>query len=126
MSCPVIYAFAGSTVPVPFATFDGGTGASITMTGLAVTDIEILKDGGATTRASDNGYTLQDTDGIDVAGYTGIHGFTVDLSDNSDAGFYAAGSWYQVNVVSTLTRWWARTGRCSSAPTPRISRRPWT
>lgn len=92
----------GETVYVPFDTFDGGTGASITMSGLAVTDIEIYKDGGTTQRASDNGYTLLDTDGIDFDGLTGIHGFSISLADNSTAGFWAAGSQYFV-VVSSIT-----------------------
>ena len=56
---------AGSTIYIPFTTYDKTNGASVTMTGLAVTDIEIYKDGSTTQRASDNGYTLLDTDGID-------------------------------------------------------------
>jgi hypothetical protein len=99
---PVFYPIAGSTLYVPFATYDGGTGASITLTGLAVTDIEIYKDGSVTQRASDAGYTLLDTDGIDFDGLTGIHGFSIDLSDDTTAGFYAAGSQYFV-VVSSVT-----------------------
>lgn len=92
----------GSTIYIPFDTFDGGTGASLTMTGLAVTDIEVYKDGGTTQRASDSGYTLLDTDGIDFDGITGIHGFSIDLSDNTTANFYEAGSRYFV-VVSSIT-----------------------
>lgn len=92
----------GSTLYIPFDSFAGSTGASITLTGLAVTDIEIYKDGGTTQRASDNGYTLLDTDGIDFDGLTGIHGFSISLADNSTAGFYAAGSRYFV-VVSSVT-----------------------
>jgi len=92
---------AGSTLYIPFTTFNAA-GASVTLTGLAVTDIEIYKNGSVTQRASDNGYTLLDTDGIDFDGITGLHGFSIDLSDNSDAGFYAAGSQYWV-VVSTVT-----------------------
>lgn len=87
----------GASVPFPFDTYDSD-GASITITGLAVTDIEIYKDGSTTQRASDNGYTLLDTDGIDFDGATGLHGFSVDFSDNSDAGFYASGSYYWVHV----------------------------
>lgn len=102
MNYPVFYPVVGDTLPVMFATYDGGTGASITASGLAVTDIEIYKDGSATQRASDSGYSLLDTDGIDFDGITGIHGFSIDLSDNSDAGFYAVGSWYYV-IVSAIT-----------------------
>lgn len=92
---------AGSTLYVPFATYNSA-GASVTITGLAVTDIEIYKNGSVTQRASDAGYALLDTDGIDFDGITGIHGFSIDLSDNTDAGFYAAGSVYWL-VVSAIT-----------------------
>ncbi len=91
----------GSVLRFEFDTFNS-TGASVTLTGLAVTDIEIYKDGSTTQRSSDNGYALVDTDGIDIDGITGIHEFTVDLADNSVAGFYAAGSKYRV-VVSSVT-----------------------
>ncbi len=91
----------GATVIVDFSTFDSNDpSASVTITGLAVTDIEIFKDGGATTRSSDNGYALLDTDGIDVAGITGIHGFSIDTSNDTDSGFFAAGSDYKVVVAS--------------------------
>lgn len=93
---------ASSTVYVYFDTFAGSTGAPITLTGLAVTDIEIYKNDSMTQRSSDNGYTLIDTDGIDVDSRTGIHGFKIDLSDNSDSGFYAAGNFYTV-VVDAVT-----------------------
>ena len=93
---------AGSTLYIPFATYGGTNGESITCSGLAVTDIEIYKNGSVTQRASDAGFTLLDTDGIDFDGLTGIHGFSIDLSDNTDAGFYAVGSWYWV-VVSSIT-----------------------
>lgn len=102
MSYPVYNVPDGDTLVHLFGTYDGGTGASITLTGLAVTDIEIYKDGSVTQRASDSGYTLLDTDGIDFDGITGIHGFSIDLSDNTDAGFYSVGSWFHV-VVSSVT-----------------------
>lgn len=92
---------ASAVLYIPFATFNS-SGASVTLTGLAVTDIEIYKDGSVTQRASDAGYTLLDTDGIDFDGITGIHGFSVNLGDNTDAGFYAVGSSYFV-VVSAVT-----------------------
>lgn len=102
MSFPVFYVKPGDTLPIPFSSYDGATGASEAASGLAVTDIEIYKDGGTTQRASDNGYTLLDTDGLDFDGITGINGFSVDFSDNSDAGFYAEEAWYWV-VVSSVT-----------------------
>ena len=92
-----------NTVYIYFNTFSSDDpSASMTITGLATTDIEIFKDGGATTRDNEAGYTLLDTDGIDFAGITGVHGVSVDLSDNTDAGFYAAGSEYVV-AVSAVT-----------------------
>lgn len=102
MSYPVYYVPSGDVLPIMFDTFDGGTGASVTMSGLAVTDIEIYKDGGTTQRASDAGYTLLDTDGIDFDTITGIHGFSIDTGDNTDAGFYTVGAWFHV-VVSAIT-----------------------
>ncbi len=92
----------GATLYIPFDTFAGSTGASITMSGLAVTDIEIYRNGSTTQRASDTGYTLLDTDGIDFDALTGIHGFSVDLSSNADSGFFVAGGFYWV-VVSAIT-----------------------
>jgi len=93
----------GTLLYIPFATYDSNDPtASVTMTGLATSDIEVYKDGGTTQRASDSGYALLDTDGIDFDSITGIHGFSVDLADNSTAGFYAAGSQYWV-VVSSVT-----------------------
>jgi hypothetical protein len=92
----------GSTLTIPFDTFAGATGASITMTGFATSDIKVYKDGSTTERASTSGYTLLDTDGTDFDGLTGIHGFSIDLSDNTTAGFWAAGSAYFI-VISTIT-----------------------
>lgn len=93
---------ASTTIYIPFTTYDGSTGASITCSGLAVTDVEIYKNGSVTQRSSDAGIALLDTDGIDFDGITGLHGFSIDLSDNTDAGFFAVGSWYWV-VVSAIT-----------------------
>lgn len=102
MSYPVFNVPAGDVLPVFFSSYAGSTGASVTLTGLAVTDIEIFKDGSTTQRASDAGYTLLDTDGIDFDGITGIHGFSIDTGDNTDSGFYAVGAWFHV-VVSAVT-----------------------
>lgn len=102
MSYPVFHVPAGDVVPILFATYAGSTGASATMSGLAVTDIEIYKDGSTTQRSSDAGYALLDTDGIDFDGLTGIHGFSIDTGDNTDSGFYTVGAWFTV-VVSAVT-----------------------
>ena len=74
--------------------------ASVTLTGLALADIQIYKNGSVTQRSSTSGFTLLDTDGTDFDATTGIHGFSIDLSDNTDAGFYAAGGEYTVVVAS--------------------------
>lgn len=92
-----------ATVYVLFNTYSSDDpSASMTITGLALADIRVYKNGGTTERASTSGYTLLDTDGIDFDGLTGIHGFSIDTSDNTDVGFYAAGSEYTV-VVSSVT-----------------------
>lgn len=102
MAYPVFTVPAGDVIPIFFATYAGATGASVTLTGLAATDIEVYKDGGVTQRSSDAGYTLLDTDGIDFDGITGIHGISIDTGDNTDAGFYTVGAWFTV-VVSAVT-----------------------
>lgn len=92
----------GSTLYIPFASYDGATGASEAISGLAVTDIEIYKDGSVTQRASDAGYTLLDTDGIDFDGIVGINGFSINLADNTTSGFFVNGGRYWV-IVSSVT-----------------------
>ena len=92
----------GSTIYIPFDTFAGSTGAPITLTGLATSDILVYKDGGTTERASASGFTLLDTDGIDFDAKTGIHGVSISLADNTTAGFWAAGSRYFV-VIGDVT-----------------------
>lgn len=88
----------GATIRIPFATFAGATGASITMTGFAAADVEIYKNGGTTQRSSDNGYTAT----TDFDSLTGLHMLVIDTSDNTDSGFFAAGNEYQV-AISTVT-----------------------
>lgn len=92
----------GSTLYIPFESFASSTGAPITISGFAVGDIKVWKDGSTTERASTSGYTLLDTDGIDFDGITGLHGFSIDLSDNSTANFWQCGARYIVGV-STIT-----------------------
>lgn len=92
---------ASTTLYVPFATF-GSNSESITMSGFATSDILVYKNGSITQRSSTNGFTLLDTDGIDFDGITGIHGFSIDLSDNTDAGFYSVGGTYWI-VISSIT-----------------------
>lgn len=90
-----------TVIPMPFPAYDSA-GGSVTITGLAVTDLECYKGTSMTQRASDNGFALMDTDGIDIDSITGIHGFSIDTSDNSDSGFYVAGGIYWL-VVDAIT-----------------------
>jgi hypothetical protein len=62
-------------------------------------DVRIYKDGSATQRNTESGYTM--TSPFDSV--TGLHLLSVDLSDNTDAGFYAAGSQYSVILVPDET-----------------------
>ena len=93
----------GSTIQIPFNTFDSNDpSASVAIAALVAGDIEVYKDGSVTQRASDSGYTLLDTDGIDFDGHVGIGGFSIDLADNDTAGFWASGSRYFV-VLGPVT-----------------------
>ena len=86
----------GSTINVPFGTYDGGTGASLAATAFDSTDIEIYKDGDATQRGSDAGFTA--TTSFDSATLTGINRVQIDLSDDTTGQFYEMGSEYFVAV----------------------------
>lgn len=92
----------GSVLYIPFDSYAGSTGASAATTGLAVGDIKIFKNGSTTERSSTSGFTLLDTDGLDFDGITGLNGFSIDLADNADAGFYVAGARYWI-VISSVT-----------------------
>jgi len=74
----------------------------VTLTGLLVTGFEIYKNASMTQRSSDAGYTLIDSDGIDIDSTTGCHGISIDLGNNSDAGFFARGNDYMV-MVNAIT-----------------------
>jgi hypothetical protein len=95
------YVPTSTTLYFYFCTYNSA-GASVTMSGFATSDIKIFKNGSTTERNSTAGFTLLDTDGIDFDGVTGIQGFSIDTSDDTDAGFYAAGNQYTV-FVSTVT-----------------------
>ena len=84
----------GSTIRIPFSSFDKDDGSSITMTNYAVGDILIYKDGSTTERASTSGYTAT----TDFDSKTGKHLAVIDLADNTTAGFFAAGSEYLVAI----------------------------
>ena len=97
-----------AVVYIPFDTFAGSTGASITMTGFVAGDILIYKNGSVTQRTSSSGITVS----TDFDAQTGLHLITIDTSDNTDAGFYAAGGEYIVGVADVTidaqtVRFWA-------------------
>ena len=85
----------GSTVRIPFSTF-AAAGQSLTMTNFAAADILVYRDGSTTERASTSGFTAT----TDFDGKTGRHVAIIDLSDNTTAGFYTAGSEYLVAIDS--------------------------
>lgn len=90
----------GSTLPLFFDAFAGSSGAPTTISGLATTDVKVYKDGSTAERASQAGYTLLDSDGINFDSIVGICGISIDTADNTVAGFWVAGSRYNVVVDS--------------------------
>lgn len=82
---------AGATVDFKWNTISYASGS---VTRSTDGSIRIYKANSATQRTSANGIT--DTEDFDSL--TGLHHCRIDLSDNTDAGFYAAGSDYQVVI----------------------------
>ena len=83
------------TVYIPFNTFDSNDpSASVTATTLLNTDCHVHKDGAVAQRTSSAGETLS----LNFDSVTGNHLLALDLSDDTHAGFYAAGSTYQVRI----------------------------
>ena len=89
----------GSTITIPFNTFDSNDpSASVIISAFVLADIGIYKGTSMTERASTTGVVLLDTDGINIDGAVGLHGFTIDLSSNATDDFYQAGEKYYVTV----------------------------
>lgn len=85
--------FVGTeTVPVYFSTHAAAGGNVAPLSAFEVGDVRIYKNGSDVQRTSSNGMAM--TSPFD--GLTGFHLVTIDLSDNSDAGFFAAGNTYTV------------------------------
>lgn len=84
----------GSTIRIPFSSFDKDDGSAITMTNYAAADILVYKDGSTTERASTAGFTAT----TDFDAKTGKHLAVIDLADNTTAGFWNAGSEYLVAI----------------------------
>ena len=83
---------ASAIVYLPFDTNEAD-GDSATFTG---TTIRIYRDNSTTERTSAAGITLSK----DFDALTGAHLLTIDTSDNTDAGFYAAGHDYRAVLVT--------------------------
>lgn len=89
---------ASATIYIPFTTHSAVGAAVAPLSAYESADVKIYKNGSATERTSANGLTM--TSPFDSI--TGLHLLAIDLSDNTDAGFYAAGSRYFV-VLSADT-----------------------
>src|SRR3990167_4311726 len=90
----------GDTLYIPLS-FYNDSGASIGIgSTLAVTDIEVFKNGSATQRATDSGYAiLGDTGNFDNR--IGFKGISISLFNTADdASFYANGAMYWVAIDS--------------------------
>lgn len=82
----------GTTVRFKFTTNAADGSAVAPLSAFEAADVIIYKDGSATQRTSTAGWTM--TSPFDLI--TGLHQIAIDLSDNTDAGFYAVGSDYEV------------------------------
>lgn len=104
------YPASHTAVCIPFASFAAATGAPSATTNFAAGDILIYKNGGTAERSSANGITVSTS----FDSKTGLQMVVIDLSDNTDAGFYAAGNEYSVavgdiTVDSQTVRFWLGT-----------------
>lgn len=88
----------GATINIPWDSFAGTTGASSAASNYADADILVFKNGSVTQRSSAAGITATTT----FDSRTGLNLATIDLSDNTDAGFYTANSEYLV-AIDTVT-----------------------
>lgn len=88
----------GSTIEFCFGSFAGSTGAPSATTNFAAADVQVYKDGGTAQRASASGITAT----ADFDSQTGFNYISIDLSDNTTADFWAAGSRYTV-VIADVT-----------------------
>ena len=90
---------ANSTIYIYFTTH-AQTGAAVApSSAFEAADVRLYKNGSATERTSQAGWTM--TSPFDTV--TGLHLLAIDLSDNTDAGFYAAGSRYTAVLVPDET-----------------------
>jgi hypothetical protein len=89
----------GSTVRLSFTTHAAAGGVVAPLSAFEAADLRIYKNGSATQRSSAAGITM--TSPFDSV--VGSHHVDIDLSDDTDAGFYAAGGFYEVHLVPDET-----------------------
>lgn len=88
------FLLTNTAAPIEFSTFSSDDpSASVTITDLAAGDVYIHKNGAAAP-GTPGGKTVR----IDVNGVTGNHLIVLDLTDTTDAGFYANGAFYTVRI----------------------------
>ncbi len=86
-----------ATVYIPFNTFDSNDpSASVTITNLAASDVEVWKNGVVQTTPG-AGVTLT----LNIGTNNGSHLIAVDTSNTTDAGWFATGNDYQVRINGT-------------------------
>ena len=90
---------AGTTVNVWFTTSDGSGGAIAFSATIEVADFDIYKGVSETQRTSTAGWTLVES----VDSIVGLHNISIDTSDNTHAGFFAAGNDYTVVLTPDET-----------------------
>jgi len=90
---------AGSTVNIFFSTSNASGGRVGFLTAIELADFDLYKNTSTTQRTSTAGWTLSET----FDSQTGIHAIAIDTSDNTDAGFYAAGNDYTLVLTPDET-----------------------
>lgn len=88
-----------SVVTLPFSTHEAAGGNVAPSSALEIADIRVYKGSSATQRSSTAGMTM--TSPFDSL--TGVHMVEIDTSDNTDAGFWAAGNLYHVMLAPDET-----------------------
>ena len=82
----------GGIVRIYFTTNNKSGGREDFSASIEVADFRIYKNGVATKRSSEAGWTIDEN----VDSMVGVHCLSIDLSDDTDVGFYAKASEYGV------------------------------
>lgn len=88
-----------STVYVSVETLAADGSNVAPLSAFEAADVRIYKDASDVQRSSSSGITMVSP----FDSLTGYHLISIDLSDNADAGFYAAGSFYRVVLTPDET-----------------------